>query len=137
MSLVDMLHRRNPRPWSWGRLLVGAWAILVATSFFTTGCSPAIAHVAGQAPELAVTGGDGSTAARHANCCQEIRTASLDCGAWGPAPLERSGSTPVASVDRGAAFPPAVAGTSARGDRERVALASPVPTYLLTLRLRA
>jgi len=139
MSLIDSLHQRNPRRWSRARPLVGAWAILVATSLLSSGCliPSAVAHDPENVAELAVAGSAGSSAARHAHCCEEMRTGSPGLGAWGPISADPPGSGLLAMTDRGWTAWPAIASAPAHGSRHRAALSARVPPYLLTLRLRA
>lgn len=143
MSLFESLHRggvRRKRRAS--RLLVGVWTIFFATSVLPAGClvSPAVAHTNERDPGVVAASADDVAHAaptRDADCCQEARADSLDFDMWAAPSAERPGSKPPALVRRVMVVPPAVANDVAAEMLSRMSPVSPVPTYLLTLRLRA
>lgn len=143
MSLLESLHcegvRRKRRA---SRLLVGAWAIFFATSVLPSDClvSPAAAHTNERESGVVAAGADEfahATPTRHADCCQEVRAAALEFEVWAVPSAERPGSKPPALLHRAMVVLPAVANDAAASTISRLSPGSPVPTYLLTLRLRA
>lgn len=142
MSVFESLHRgRARRKGRAGPLLVGAWVIFFAASVLPPGCLvyPAAAHALER--NLGEVAG-GAVGALHegspsrAACCQEVRPASLDFDVWAAPSVDRPGSKPFAPP-RSAKIPFAAENVAAAGVTPLIPRASPVPTYLLTLRLRA
>jgi len=136
MSLFESLRHGAPRQSGALRLLAAAWAIFFAASVFSSGClvTPAAAGTtepAAGAP--AATAHKGST--RDADCCDAMRAGSADTDSWGVASADRMGATPPGLLRRATYLPPV--GDPAAGAAIPTRPAPPVPTYLLTLRLRA
>jgi len=140
MSLFESLRRHAARRKSRAaRMLAGAWVIFFAMSVVSSGCLvpvPAAASTGQTAGALVMaaeaTAHEGF--GRYADCC-EVMSASLASERWGAPSAGGPGATPLISARLSAYFPFAV--DSLSGADARIPPAPPVPTYLLTLRLRA
>jgi len=143
MSLFESLHREGVRrKRRASRLLIGAWAIFFATSVFLPGCIASSAAAQTGEPGRSIVTVSASDIADaeptpHAGCCQEVRAASLDFDVWAGPSTEKSGSKPPAVLRLAIVAFPAAPTDAMAGTSSRISPVSPVPTYLLTLRLRA
>ena len=140
MSRFETLRRlRVPYKARAARLLAGAWVFLFAANLVMSGCivPPAAAasaeQAAGAPPGAAATAHEEST--RDADCCDAMRAVSAGADSWGVRSADRAGATLPGLLHRATYFPPA--GERGAGAAIRARPPPPVPTYLLTLRLRA
>jgi len=143
MSLFErLLWRGAPGKARAGRLLAGAWTIFFAASLLPPDClaSPASAHPAERDVGVATTRAGVTTHASptpKTDCCQEARAALLALDFRGIPSFEPPESKPPASVVRNPVFPLPRAIDPAARTGHQIAPRPAVPTYLLTLRLRA